>query len=128
MVVPTILLIIAVSQRIAQYGVTPERYFLCLFAIWLAAMAVYMGAARGRIDLRAIPACLAVALLLSSFGPWGTTSVSIRRQLGEFYRLLNSKGVLVDGRLKLDSPRVEKFAQLVASNDRLWSILNSLDD
>lgn len=36
MVIPTILLIVAVSQRIAQYGVTPERYFLCLFAIWLA--------------------------------------------------------------------------------------------
>lgn len=128
MVIPTILLIVAVSQRIAQYGVTPERYFLCLFAIWLAAMVVYMGAARGKIDLRAIPACLAAALLLSSFGPWGTTSVSIRSQLGEFYRLLNRKGVLVDGRLKLDQPRVEKFAQLVASNDRLWSILNSLDD
>jgi Domain of unknown function (DUF4153) len=128
MVIPTILLIVAVSQRIAQYGVTPERYFLCLFAIWLAAMVVYMGAARGKIDLRAIPACLAVALLLSSFGPWGTTSVSIRSQLGEFYRVLNSKGVLVDGRLKLGQPRVEKFAQLVASDKRLSSILNSLYD
>jgi hypothetical protein len=128
MVVPTVLLTVAVSQRIAQYGVTPERYCLCLFAIWLTAMVFYMGAARGRIDIRAIPASLAVALLLSSFGPWGATSMSIRSQLGELYRVLNSKGLLADGRLKLDPPRVEKFAHLVASNDRLQSILNSLDN
>ena len=101
MVIPMLLLTLAVWQRIAEYGVTPERYFLCLFAIWLLAMAIYMGVAGGNMDLRAIPASVAVALLASSFGPWGAASVSIRKQLGEFHRLLESRGVLVDGRLKL---------------------------
>jgi hypothetical protein len=126
MVVPTFLLALAVWQRINEYGVTPERYCLCLFAIWLAAMAIYMGVARGRIDLRAIPASLGLALLLSSFGPWGAVSVSIRSQLGEFRHLLESQGVLVDGRLKLEPPRVEKFARLVASNGQLRSVLSTL--
>jgi hypothetical protein len=128
MVVPTFLLVLAVWQRIAEYGVTPERYCLCLFAIWLGAMAIYMGVARGKIDLRAIPASLALALLLSSFGPCGAASVSIRSQLGEFRHLLESQGVLVDGRLKLDPPRVEKFARLVATDKRLGSILDTLLD
>lgn len=126
MVVPTFLLTLAVWQRIAEYGVTPERYCLCLFAIWLGAMAIYMGVARGKIDLRAIPASLALALLLSSFGPWGAASVSIRSQLGEFRRLLESQGVLVDGRLKLEPPRVENFARLVVSDGRFQSVLNAL--
>ena len=128
MVIPTLLLTLAAWQRIAEYGVTPERYCLCLFAIWLAAMVAYMGVAGGRIDLRAIPASLALALLVSSFGPWGVTSVSIRSQLGEFRHLLESQGALVDGRLKLEPPRVEKFARLVASNQRLGSILDTLLD
>ncbi|MGC2758625.1 DUF4153 domain-containing protein [Candidatus Binatus sp.] len=127
MVIPMLLLTLAVWQRIAEYGVTPERYFLCLFAIWLLAMAIYMGVAGGNMDLRAIPASVAVALLASSFGPWGAASVSIRSQLGEFHRLLESRGVLVDGRLKLEPPRVEKFARLVASNDQLRSILGTLE-
>ncbi|MFZ2063932.1 MAG: DUF4153 domain-containing protein [Candidatus Binatus sp.] len=127
MVIPMLLLTLAVWQRIAEYGVTPERYFLCLFAIWLLAMAIYMGVAWGNMDLRAIPASVAVALLASSFGPWGAASVSIRSQLGEFHRLLESRGVLVDGRLKLEPPRVEKFARLVASNDQLRSILGTLE-
>jgi hypothetical protein len=127
MAIPALLLMLAVWQRIAEYGVTPERYCLCLFAIWLAAMAVYMGMARGKIDLRAIPASLALALLLSSFGPWGVTSVSIRSQLSEFRHVLESQGVLVDGHLKLEPPRVEKFARLVASDDHLRSVLSTLE-
>jgi hypothetical protein len=127
MVIPTLLLTLAVWQRIAEYGVTPERYCLCLFAIWLLAMAIYMGVARGRMDLRAIPASVALALLASSFGPWGASSVSIRSQLGQFRRLLEEQGVLVDGRLKLEPPRVEKFARIVASNDQLRSVLRTLE-
>jgi Domain of unknown function (DUF4153) len=127
MVIPTLLLTLAVWQRIAEYGVTPERYCLCLFAIWLLAMAIYMGLARGRIDLRAIPASLALALLVSSFGPWGFTSVSIRSQLVEFRHILEKQEVLVDGRLRLEPPRVEKFARLVASNEHLRTVLSTLE-
>ncbi len=127
MVIPTLLLTLAVWQRIAEYGVTPERYCLYLFAIWLLAMAIYMGLARGRMDLRAIPASVAIALLASSFGPWGAASVSIRSQLGQFRRLLERQGFLVDGRLKLERPRVEKFARIVGSNDQLRSILGTLE-
>ena len=127
MVIPTLLLTLAVWQRIAEYGVTPERYCLCLFAIWLLAMAIYMGLARGRMDLRAIPASVAIALLVASFGPWGAASVSIRSQLGQFRRLLERQGVLVDERLKLEPPRVEKFARIVGSNDQLRSILGTLE-
>jgi hypothetical protein len=81
MVIPAFLLTLAVWQRIAEYGVTPERYCLFLFAIWLLAMAVYVGVARGRIDLRAIPASMAIALLASSFGPWGAASVQSEASL-----------------------------------------------
>jgi hypothetical protein len=69
-----------------------------------------------------------VLLILTSFGPWGATAVSLRSQVGQFRRLLENRGVLVDGRLKLEPPRVEKFARLVASDKKLESILETLLD
>lgn len=127
MIVPTVMLTIAVWQRNAEYGVTPDRYCLCLFAIWMAAMVVYLAAARGRIELRAIPASLGMALILSSFGPWGATAVGIRSELSKFHEVLEQENLLVDGRLKLDPPGIYTFGRLVASNDRLTSILKWLD-
>ncbi len=130
MVIPTFMLALAVSQRIAEYGVTPARYGLCMFAIWLAAMVVYFGVVRGRIDLRAIPASLAVGLLLTSFGPWGAAAVSVRSQLDQLHRFLRNQNLIANDRLKLDPPRLETFARIAASNDHLRSILatlNSLD-
>lgn len=128
MIVPTVMLTLAVWQVTADHGVTTGRYCLWLFAMWLAAMVVYLGMARGRIDVRVIPASLSMLLILSSFGPWGATAVSRRSQLDHFRRLLQSKGVLVDGRLKFEPPPVEKFARLVASDKPLESILETLID
>jgi Domain of unknown function (DUF4153) len=127
MVIPTLLLTLAIWQRIDTYGVTPERYWLCLFAIWLSAMIVYFAVTRGKIDLRAIPASLAIGLILSSFGPWSSTTVSIRSQLGHLQSLLEGDHLLVNGRLKLDPPRIETFARVVASNDHVSSILRELE-
>ncbi len=125
--VATAMLAVAVWQRIAEYGVTPERYCLCLFALWLAAMVVYLGRARGRIDLRAIPASLAIALLLSSFGPWGATSVSVQSQLRELRMSLTKQNLLAGERLRPNPPRLATIAQVVVSDKHLHSILAALD-
>jgi hypothetical protein len=128
MILPTVLLMLAVWQRIGEYGVTPERYCLVLFALWLAAMVAYLGSTRGRMDLRVIPASLAIGLVLSSFGPWGAAATSVRSQLAQLQRVLDKAKLLSDGRLKLDPPRVATFKHIVWSNARIASILKSLYD
>jgi hypothetical protein len=128
MIVPTVLLVLAVWQRISEYGVTPERYCLVLFALWLAAMVAYLGSARGRMDLRIIPASLASGLVLSSFGPWGAAAISVQSQLAQFQNVLNGENLLSNGQLKLDPPRAATFKHIVSSNKRVASILKSLYD
>jgi Domain of unknown function (DUF4153) len=128
LIVPTVMLTLAVAQRIAEYGVTPERYCLCLFALWLAAMVVYLAAARGGIDLRIIPASLAIALLLSSLGPWGAASVSVQSQLGQLRAALTKRNLLADDQLRLNPPRLATFARVVVSDKHLRSTLFALDD
>jgi hypothetical protein len=119
---------LAVWQRIGEYGVTPERYCLVLFALWLAAMVAYLGSTRGRMDLRVIPASLAIGLVLSSLGPWGAAATSVRSQLAQLQRVLDEAKLLSDGQLKLDPPRVATFKHIVWSNERIASILKSLYD
>jgi hypothetical protein len=128
MIVPTVLLVLAVWQRISEYGVTPERYCLMLFALWLAAMVAYLGSAHGRMDLRVIPASLAIGLVLSSFGPWGADAISVRSQFAQLLDVLNGQNLLSDGHLKLDPPGVATFKQIASSNKRVASILKSLYD
>jgi hypothetical protein len=128
MIVPTVLLVLAVWQRISEYGVTPERYYLVLFALWLVAMVAYLGSARGRMDLRVIPASLAIGLVLSSFGPWGAASISVRSQLIQLHDVLNGENLLSNSQLKLDPPSAATFKHIVSSNKRVASILKSLYD
>ena len=128
MIVPTVLLVLAVWQRISEYGVTPERYCLMLFALWLAAMVAYLRSAHGRMDLRVIPASLAIGLVLSSFGPWGAAALSVRSQLAQLQNVLNGENLLSSGQLRLDPPRAATFKHLVSSNKRVASILKSLYD
>ena len=128
MIVPTVLLVLAVWQRISEYGVTPERYCLVLFALWLAAMVAYLGSTRGRMDLRVIPASLAIGLVLSSFGPWGAAALSVRSQLAQLRKVLKGENLLSNGQLKLDPPRAATFKHIVSSNKRVTSILKSLYD
>ena len=127
MMVPALLLVLAVWQRIDQYGVTPERYCLCLFALWLVTMAGYLGVRSRRIDLRAIPASLGIVLLLSSFGPWGAVAVSIRSQLYQLYANLQGHQLLDDNKLKLTPSHLASFNNVSTSDKQLRSILQELD-
>jgi hypothetical protein len=80
LVVPLMLLAGAVGQRISDYGVTPERYGVALFAIFLATVLLAQLHPRWRGDIRVIPGLGAVWLLIASFGPWGVLSVSAASQ------------------------------------------------
>ena len=42
--VPSIvMLLLAIWQRIAQYGITEKRYFLIVLSLWLAGMRIHRG-------------------------------------------------------------------------------------
>ncbi|MDA7949011.1 MAG: DUF4153 domain-containing protein [Hyphomicrobiaceae bacterium] len=96
---PVALLFLAVYQRIDQYGLTDERYIVTLAGLWLAFLAIWFLLRGGVRDLRVLPASLAVALFLASFGPWGAVGVSVRSQTAQLAALLERQGRLKDGRI-----------------------------
>jgi hypothetical protein len=90
---------LAIWKRIHQYGVTENRYFLVVLALWLAGVAVYFVVTRSR-NIRVIPISLCALALGTSLGPWGAYAVSERSQRARLTRLFAASGMLRDGRVQ----------------------------
>jgi hypothetical protein len=95
---PAILMLwLAIYQRVAQYGITENRYFLLLLSVWLAAMAIYYTLTRSR-NIKLIPLTLCIGAFVTLAGPWGAYRVSERSQVHRLAGLLERNGILVNGR------------------------------
>ncbi|MGB8315957.1 MAG: DUF4153 domain-containing protein [Aestuariivirga sp.] len=97
-IVPTILLVIAIWQRISDYGVTPDRYGIMLVAIWVAALTAYLAFRRNRADMRVILGGIAILLLVGSVGPMGANGLTASSQVARFASFLEANGMLKDGK------------------------------
>lgn len=96
---PVALLFIAVSRRIADYGLTEQRYLMVLIGVWALILAPFRIAQGARFDLRLLPGVLALLLLAASLGPGGTIGVSVLSQKAELASILAGKGMLADGKI-----------------------------
>ena len=90
------MLLAAIGKRIGQYGVTEDRYFIAVLALWLAAISVVFLLKPGT-GVRWIPITLA-ALAFATFGvPLGAYGVSRRNQTDRLRALLEANQVLARG-------------------------------
>lgn len=86
----------AIGQRIAQYGITENRYFVVLLGTWTLCMALYFFIRKSHV-IKLIPITLFSVLLLSSFGPWSAFSVSKQHQYYILETVLEKHNLLKDG-------------------------------
>jgi hypothetical protein len=93
-----VLLFIAIAMRVADYGITINRYIIILLGVWLTIACVYFGA--GRTNIKFIPVSLALIIMLVSFGPWGMFSVSERSQVKRLHTILEEAKVLENGKIQ----------------------------
>ena len=95
--IPSIgMLLAAIGQRVRQYGITEDRYFLLVLAVWLAVIAVTF-IARRTASIKIIPVTLCALALVTMFGPWSAYDVSLGSQLGRLRGLLARHGLLEHG-------------------------------
>ncbi|TGE24871.1 DUF4153 domain-containing protein [Hymenobacter aquaticus] len=113
------LLAVAIGTRIQAYGITEERYYVLVLALWLAGILAYFLWRQGR-GIIWIPASLAVVALLTVAGPWSAFAVAQRSQLRELHELAAQYRLLANGRLDSAGVRVPKLP--LAARKRLTSI------
>ncbi|MBN9078571.1 MAG: hypothetical protein BGN87_00400 [Rhizobiales bacterium 65-79] len=93
LLVPLVLLAYALRLRVADYGLTPERYLLGLFGLVTAIVLLLQLPQRTRGDIRILAGLPTVALLLASFGPQGSVGASVRSQAARFERAVGAKPI-----------------------------------
>jgi len=93
-----VMLLLAILKRVAQYGITENRYFLMVLAFWLAFVTMY-GLLSKKKTIKIIPLTLCLVALVTSFGPWGGYSVSKSSQKSRLTKLLQANELLAAGTL-----------------------------
>ena len=91
------MLLMAIWQRVGQYGFTERRYFLLVLALVLAGLALWYAITASR-NIRVIPASLAAAAFLTLLGPWSAYAIARDSQQGRIEEALARNGMLADGR------------------------------
>lgn len=81
------LLLAFLNERICSYGLTERRLYLLLIAFWFLALTAYYLIRQKSLDLRVIPASLAILCLLSLVGPQSVSAVARRSQISRFIKL-----------------------------------------
>lgn len=121
LLVPAILMVMAIMVRLNANGVTEARYITVLLAAWAIVVAL-LYAMRPNLNIRWLPAALAIPLLLGSFGPWGATSISVRSQLPRLEAKMTKLGVLENGKVQ-QAPHPLEFNDLYALQEDIRYLL-----
>lgn len=119
------LLTVAISTRIQAYGITEERYFVLVLALWLAVMATYFLLRQGR-GIIWTPVSLALVAFLSAAGPWGAFAVAERSQLNQLRELAAEYQLLQNGKLDGAGQRLPKLPKSV--KNRVASVFDFFAD
>ncbi len=114
--IPTILLVLALYERVAAFGLTQSRVALGLYGLWLIFIICYFAIRRARMRPQLILVPLAIMLGIFSFGPWGARALSVNSQMARLETLLRDAKLLHDGKLKLPEKGSEKLAPGIWEN------------
>ena len=88
-----------VGRRIADYGVTEQRYLMVLIGVWALVLAILRLVRGANFDLRLVPGVLALLMFAASVGPGGAIGLSVMSQKQQLASLLTGTGILVDGKI-----------------------------
>ena len=92
------MLFVAIWVRIADYGITENRYYVMAMASGLALVVFYFIFSKAK-DIRIIPMVVFAIAILSAFGPWGAFAVSKASQLNRMEAIFIENEMLADGKV-----------------------------
>ena len=88
--------LLALWKRVGPYGLTELRFLGLLLGAWLLGIAL-LYTVRRESGIRIIPVSLAVILLLTAFGPVGSTAMSVRSQAERIREISEASDLRITG-------------------------------
>ena len=102
-----VLLFVSIIKRIGQYGITENRFYLLIFALWMIFISIYMMITKMK-SISIVHNSLIVLLLVSSFGPWSAFNISKNNQLKRMVNIIDKYNVN-ENALTIDIPRDDYY-------------------
>ncbi|RYE18678.1 MAG: DUF4153 domain-containing protein, partial [Sphingobacteriaceae bacterium] len=124
-----LLLFVAVGTRVSRYGITENRYFLILLAVWLFGITIYFLISKKQ-NIKLIPISLCVVTLLSIYGPQSAFGVAETSQKQILINIFKKYHAVFNGKISRmpvqvsvkDGNRAAATLQYLIKNHDLSSI------
>jgi Domain of unknown function (DUF4153) len=88
-----VLLFVAIRIRVKEYGITEQRYFIILLAIWLSLMGLYFLFSKIK-NIKIIPLTLFIACVIGAYGPVSAFEISEASQYKRLIKILENNSML----------------------------------
>lgn len=104
------MMFVAMGKRIAEYGLTENRYYVLAAGFWVTGCMFYYGLSRRPRNVL-LPLSFALIAFLVVTGPWNSFSLAKHSQNSRFVALLNKYELLEDGKIipRPDLPSEAKY-------------------
>lgn len=93
-----ILLFVSVGIRVNAYGITENRYFVIVLALWVLGMMIYLNISKNKRNIIMLIS-LSLIAVISVFGPFSSYSVSKFSQNSRFENILNKYDMISDNKI-----------------------------
>ena len=124
----------AIFRRVADYGITIERYLTIVATLWLFGIALYFTISRVK-NIKLIPISLIIVGALMSYGPQNAFNISQNSQMKrlntllEKYKIMSpenkSTAIMVKGKDDSEIHSIVTYLARVHKSDKLYSILST---
>ena len=115
LILPILLMMfMSMYQRVDQYGITENRYFIIALGLWVTGIMIYFSLVKPLRNI-IIPITLSLVVLNSVYGPLSALNISINSQNKRLSKLLTTNDFLIDGKL-IKKNNVSKEEQREISN------------
>lgn len=101
-----VLLFFSIYLRVNQYGITMNRYFVIMLALWLLFVASYFLISKSK-RIKMIPVSLFLVACISAFGPFSAFQVSKRSQFDRLITIGEKYGFYKHGKFEASKSRQE---------------------
>lgn len=98
-ILPVLLMMfMSIGQRINQYGITENRYYLIVLGLWVTGIMLYFSLKKPLRNI-IIPISLSIVMLNSVFGPLGSFAISKSSQNKRLEKILNNNNMMENGQI-----------------------------
>lgn len=109
-----LMMFLSIYQRVAQYGITENRYFIIVLGLWVLGIMIYFSLKKSLRNI-IIPISLAIVVLISVYGPLSSFSIAKFSQNRRFEKILKANNMLIDDKI-VPNEKVSKEDQREISN------------